>query len=210
MKILVVAAWEPELTRFRERVTLASAQDVVLDTLGVGIVEAAMGMTRCIARHAPDLAVLLGTAGALPGSGLAIGDVVSPTRVRLLDAGLLAKTAELPPPLPANATPDARVHEALARAGAKSVQIANTIGITTSDALAADLAASGCAVEHLEVFAFARACAVASVACGAVLGIANTVGSRGRGEWLANHVSASAAAADVAWRALSAGTLSQR
>ena len=202
MKVLVVAAWEPELTRVRERLTLSPRADVVLDTLGVGVVEAALGMTRCIARHAPDVALLLGTAGALPGSPLAIGDVVAASVVRLLDAGLLAKSAELPPPLPGRVTLDARIHEALVAAGAKSVQIANTIGITTSDALAEGLAASGCQVEHLEVFAFARACAVASVPCGAALGIANTVGSKGRGEWLANHVSASAAAGDLAWTAL--------
>jgi hypothetical protein len=112
--------------------------------------------------------------------------------------------------MPAEALFDRGLHDALVSAGAKSVQIANTVGITTDDALAGRLAraASGSGVvadvEHLEAFAFARACAVAGVPCATALGIANVVGSTGRAEWLAGHVRASQEAADVAWRALGA------
>ena len=70
-------------------------------------------------------------------------------------------------------------------------------------ALAARLAGCG-DVEHLEAFGFARACAAEGLPCGAVLGVANMVGGRGRAEWLAHHASASDDAADVACDALAA------
>jgi nucleoside phosphorylase len=207
-KLLVVAAWEPELARFRERIRDAAPQkiDLVLATLGVGLVEAAIAMTQCVARHQPSAALLIGTCGAFerPSAlALAPGAVVTGARVRLLDGSTVEGTAALPTPMPAEAIFDAALRDALVAAGAKSVQIANTVGITTDDALASRLWRAGDHdVEHLEAFAFARACAAAELPCGVALGVANMVGARGREEWLANHVAASARAADVAFDGL--------
>jgi nucleoside phosphorylase len=182
--------------------------DVAVETIGVGLVEAALGMTRCIARHAPSAALLLGTCGLFDATprplDLGVGSVVTGSSVHLVDAAVIAKTAALPAPMPANATFDASLHGALVAAGAKSVQIANTVGITIDDAHATLLANGGGAVEHLEAFAFARACGAADVPCASVLGIANVVGANGRTEWLANHESASAKAAEVALAAKNA------
>ncbi len=209
-KVLVVAAWEPELARFRERLEAAAATDPAgglsfeVEALGVGLVEAAIGMTQCIVRHRPALALLLGTCGLLLRAdrrSSRVGDVVVGSRIRLLDGGIATGTSQVPGPMPAETSLDGAVHDALVEAGARSVQIANTIGITVDDALAVRLAAGAEEVEHLEAFAFARACASAGVRCGVVLGIANVVGSNGRAEWLANHTRASASAADLAWSA---------
>jgi nucleoside phosphorylase len=211
VKLLVVAAWEPELARFRERLSEAPAGvELVLATLGVGLVEASIAMTRCVALEAPAAALLLGTCGVFEGghekeSRALIGSVVTGGVARLADASILEGEAALPGPMPAEVVLDRGLHDALVGAGAKSVQIANTVGITTSDALAERLAAKTAAdVEHLEAFAFARACAAAQLPCAAALGVANVVGAKGRAEWLANHVRASQEAADVAWRALGA------
>jgi hypothetical protein len=112
--------------------------------------------------------------------------------------------------MPARATFDAAMLGALVAAGARSVHIANTLGITTDDSLASRLGHSTGpdgtppGVEHLEAFAFARACASHGVPCGAALGVANVVGASGRSEWLAGHTSASAKAADVAFDAIPA------
>ena len=46
------------------------------ELVGIGLVEAALGAARAIDVHRPSEVVLLGTAGAYPGSGLEIGDVV--------------------------------------------------------------------------------------------------------------------------------------
>ena len=207
MKILVVAAWEPELARFRERLVAASPPrdlEVVLDTLGVGLIEAAIATTRCVVRHRPDAALLIGTCGAFSGAALALGTVIAGADVRLADATVALGTAALPEPMPSHATFDTVIHDALVSAGARSVQIANTLAMTTDDELAARLAAGGSDVEHLEAFSFARACARVDVPCGAALAIANAVGSGGRAEWLATHVRASASAGDLAYEALGA------
>lgn len=207
-KLLVVAAWEPELVRFREAIAGDGAQalELVLDTLGVGLIEASIEMTRCVMRHSPDAAVLIGTCGAFERiPALAPGAVVTGVRAHLVDGSAVEGTAALPAPMPSVSAFDAALRDALVVAGAQSVQIANTVGITTDDALAARLWRAGDHhVEHLEAFAFARACAVASLPCAVALGVANMVGARGRAEWLANHVEASANAADVLLAALPA------
>ena len=212
MKFLVAAAWEPELVRLRERVAreMPPGVQLVFEPLGVGLVEAAAAMTRCIMRHEPEVSLLIGTCGAFAGGPfaggrLAAGAVVVGRRAAIVDASVVSGLAVLPPPMPAEAAFDPAIVEVLVSAGAKSVQIANTLGITVDDALAARLAGSG-DVEHLEAFAFARACASASppVPCAALLGVANMVGAAGRAEWLANHERASAAAADVAFDVLAA------
>lgn len=211
LKLLVVAAWEPELVRFRERLAgglPGPDVEIVLETLGVGLIEAAISTTQCVVRHRPDYALLIGTCGVFPGAGeLRPGAVVAGARVGLADASVQRGAAALPEPMPSDALFDGALHDALVAAGARSVQIANTLGITTEDELAVQLAAGGFDVEHLEALSFARACARAGVPCGAALGIANVVGSKGRAEWLAGHVEASASAADLAYAALAGATL---
>jgi nucleoside phosphorylase len=161
-------------------------------------------MTQCIARHSPAAALLVGTCGGFAGRSLPLGAVVAGESVRLVDGAVALGTAALPDPMPSHVTFDVALHDALVSAGARSVQIANTLGITTDDELATRLAAGGADVEHLEAFAFARACARAGLPCSAALAVANGVGSKGRAEWLAGHVGASASAGELVLDARSA------
>jgi nucleoside phosphorylase len=97
------------------------------------------------------------------------------------------------PPLDA----DPSLVAALVAAGGHACEIATTLAITTDDALAAAVFASGCAVEHLESYAVAAACARLSIPFVAVLGVANRVGSSAHSEWKRNHEAASQNAASV-------------
>ena len=196
MSWLVVAAWEPELTTFR-----GLCPDRISAAVGIGLVDAAAGTAQCVIRHAPQRLVFLGTAGASPGSGLGIGDVVVARSVVLTDASAVEGRAALP--FLTRLDLDPELVEGFVSAGARAVTVANTLGITTDDHLAGTLAASG-EVEHLEAFAVARACALAALPCALVLGIANVVGARGREEWRAHHEEASARAAAVVARAIGA------
>ncbi len=209
VKFLVVAAFAPELVRFRELAREVRAkrgrqpegpttEEIAIEAVGVGLVDAAAGVTRCILRHRPTHALLIGTCGGL---SVATGEVVCGARARLA----VPDGQERPPPLAETQDLDPALRDALVAAGARCVQIANTVGVTTDDAAAARLAAHD-DVEHLEAFAFARACAALGVAAGVVLGVANAVGSRGREEWRANHVEASARAAEIAWSAIRTST----
>ncbi len=198
--VLVVAAWDPELERFRALAQEPRGFDVAVAPVGIGPVDTAASVTRCILQHGPRLVVLLGTCGASPESRLGIGDVIAGTSVRLVDPSVVEGRAAMPYAEAAIALDD-ELRDAVVAAGGRAASIANTLGITTDDALAAKLAPLA-EVEHLEAYGVARACQLASVRCAVVLGVANVVGARGRDEWRANHVAASARAADVAWSAL--------
>lgn len=199
--LLITAAWMPELQRFRELMQSEPRQDVALEAMGIGLVDAAVGLTRCIMTRQPTHVLALGTAGAAPGSGLAVGDVIVGLTARLVDPAVLEGRAALP--FAAEATFDPAMADALFSAGARPCAIANTVGITVDEALAQKLAAIA-PVEHLEAYAVARTCETLGVPCTVALGIANVVGPTGRDEWRANHVAASARAAEVAFAALSA------
>jgi futalosine hydrolase len=194
--LVMVAAWEPELQRFRALVDPPVDGNLNIDSVGIGLVDATIGMTRCISRHAPTQVVLLGTCGAAPGSHLVVGDVIVGSEVRLVDPATVEGRAALPyASEPVRLDPE--MLEMFSHAGARAATIVNPLGITTDDGLAVTLAELG-EVEHLEAYGVARACQAASVPCAVVLGVANVVGSQGREQWRANHVAASARAAEVA------------
>lgn len=198
MIVLVVAAWEPELERFRALAPLAA--EVTSRGVGVGPVAAALGTQRALAELEPDIVVLLGTCGAA-GGAFAPGDVIVATSTVLVDPAALEGRAALPyaqGPLPL----DPGLVAAFAAAGAKPAAIANPLGITTDDALGARIGGAA-PIEHLEAFGFASACALHRARAAIVLGVANVVGSQGREQWRTNHIALSARAAEIAHAALS-------
>lgn len=174
--MLFLAAFPPELAALDARFER--------ETVGVGLVEAALGAARVIAEKKPAHVVLLGTVGAYPSSKLAIGDVVVAKRVVLA-----APSGALVEAMPASVDADASPFTA------RRVVVATTLAITTDDGVASSLeGATAAHVEHLEAFAVARACARAGVRFSAVFGVANVVGARGRDEWREHHERAAAAA----------------
>lgn len=197
MNLLCVSAFEPELTRFRE---LAPSW-IAMEPAGIGLVDCAIATAELLARHSPAEAIFLGTCGSARAD-LAIGDVVVASSVSLFagpGAELVGETDVVVPM-------SARLRDALVAAGATPVTVATTVGVTVTDDLARDVAGAG-DVEHLEAYAFVRACVRARIACAVVLGVANAVGAKGRAEWRANHVRASALAAETLAEAL--GNLSR-
>lgn len=199
--LLVTAAWAPELERFRELLGTEPRASVVLEPMGIGLVDAGIGLTRCIMTRRPTHILALGTAGAGPQSGLVIGEVIVGQSVRLVDAAVVEGRAALP--FAGESLFDPELVDAAFAAGARPCAIANPLGITTDDALAAKLGVLA-PVEHLEAYAVARASHAHGVPCTVVLGIANIVGSKGREQWRANHVASSARAAEIAFKALGA------
>jgi nucleoside phosphorylase len=196
MNPLFLAAWEPELTRFREL-----AGWIAMEPVGIGLVEAAIGTAEVLARRSPTHAVFIGTCGAAR-PGLEVGDVVFATTVALVDPVSMFEGSAVLHRTEHDVAFDPALRDALITAGAKPARVANTMGVTTTDELAARVAAHG-DVEHLEAFGVVRACARANVECAVVLAVANVVGSSGRDQWKANHVAASARAAEVAFEAIS-------
>jgi futalosine hydrolase len=192
--MLFVAAFEPELAKLREIRPSLWAEPV-----GIGLPAAGVGTARALSGRSPKGVVLVGTCGAFPGRGLSIGDLVVAAGVRLGSAAVARGEGAMPPPMDAALPCD----PSLLRVPGKSVQIATTLAVTTTDELAAAMAHStACDVEHLEAYAVALACRAAGVPFLAVLAVANEVGARGRAQWAEHHRRVSDALAEAVLEAL--------
>ncbi len=199
--LLVVAAFAPELVGLQG--LLGAAMKATVGSLvvaarpvGIGMVAAASGTAARLARCRPRAVILVGTCGAYPGTNLATGDIVVARSTLLVEPAVIDEEAAFPDPMSARVEAHAAMSAAVAAAGARVDDIATTLAVTTSDALASRLAReSGAAVEHLEAFAVATACALQGVPFAAALAVANTVGSLGRDQWRAHHEAAGGAAA---------------
>ena len=177
VETLLVAAYAPELGALGGR------------AVGVGLVAAAAGTERALAEARPARLLLVGTAGALPGSALPVGAIVVVARARLI----VRPGEYVPAILPSLVAADAGfAAECAARLGAPLVTVASGVGITSSDEEARRLAATA-EVEHLESFAVLSG-ALGRVPATAVLAIANAVGAGAHAEWRANRERAEAAA----------------
>jgi len=189
MTLLVAGAFGPEIAPFSDNLP----SDVHLCAVGIGLVAAALGAAEAIATHHARGIVFVGTCGAFEGSRLTIGDVVALGDTVLADEASACGRGHLLPSLAAPLPGDAALTRALVPALAP-VRVATVLAVTTNDTTARALSeATGAAVEHLEAYAVASAAARAGIPFAAVLGVANAVGARGRAEWAAHHLRASAA-----------------
>ncbi len=186
--ILVVAAFEPELSAFRE-----ALPEVRAVAVGIGLVDAALGTSALLAAAAVsgdvELVVLLGTCGVFHENDA--GGVIVGSGALLADPATPLGHAALPEPL-TERLPIAETFGATAELG----EIATTLGVTTSDEAARALSdATRARAEHMETYAVVKACMMHGIRCGVILGAANVVGAQGRAQWRANHVAASRRAA---------------
>src|SRR3954469_16763878 len=117
MRTLIVAAYAPELGQVHGR------------AVGIGLIAASAGSVRVITEERPERLILVGTAGALPGSGLAIGTIVVAARARLI-----VRPDEYVPAVMPTEVEATFAEDCAARLGAPRVTVACGIGITQSDA----------------------------------------------------------------------------
>jgi futalosine hydrolase len=194
-QVLIAAAFEGEMAPLRDRIQKRGGTSVRTETIGIGLVEASLGMAAALAKHKPQLVVLIGTAGSYPDRGLKIGDVVEAAEARIACPAHAEGRAALPTLMKSRVVlPDLR----LASMRPRRVIAGNTVSITTEDSLAwaiRDFLRAD--IEHLEVFAAARACELARIDFACVLGIANAVGDMGRRQWHEHHEDASKAVVNV-------------
>jgi nucleoside phosphorylase len=201
MITLVVGAYVPELSG------LGGVQGALTRAIGVGAVEAAAGAERVLAEVRPSRVVLVGTAGALPRSGLD-GELALHQVVVVRAARLILRDSEYAPaPMPLEASGSAALADEIARTlFVPVVDAACPLGVTRSDEEAARVseACPEAAVEQLECFSLFRAAAQANVPAAAVLAVANRVGTHAHAEWRAHRAKAEAAAQEAIRNWLSA------
>lgn len=176
--ILLVCAVAQELN------FLAPRPDVDVLVTGVGVVDAAIAVTRALASGTYDIVINAGIAGALPGAAN-VGDGV------VVAEEFLELNLETGSPL---ALPDGlRVADAvfcpepivgaLVQRGFAPVRGVTVSRVTATDETAARLAGLGAHVESMEGFAVLRAAERAGVRALEVRGISNIVGDRATSAW---------------------------
>jgi nucleoside phosphorylase len=210
--VIIFAAFDPELAPLRsvlgDKMRVDVAGNVaVLRVTGIGLPAAAVGAAIHLGGPKPRAALAIGTCGAYPSSGFALGDVVVARRIWLVAPSALQGLSAFPEPMPLTIETHAPMADSISRTtGVRAADVATTLAITTDDATAARIEQStGAHVEHLELYGVATACAARGIPLGAVLAVANVVGASGREQWRARHREASSSAAEVALRWLKDG-----
>lgn len=162
--------------------------DLPGEAVGVGPVVAAVGAAVLLARHRPDAAVLIGSAGRYAG-GPAVGTAIAARRLGYASGTAILARGYVPRP-PSDLQGDAALRR---RLDLPEADVLTTDAITTDESLAASYATQW-SVEHLEAWGVAWACVAAGVPFVAVLGIANDVGPDAHAQWSAHRGKAESAA----------------
>jgi futalosine hydrolase len=202
---LIVSAFEPEIAPLRRLVR--GHRKLVLQPVGIGAIDAAVGAAGAIARVRPERILFIGTAGIYARqkeARQAMGTAVVAAEVLCMSTAALKGEAYLPGPMVVQVPTSRSLQTALGggRAG-EPRDVACPLAITRSAALGRRISeATGATLENLEAFAVARAAAAAAVPFAAVLGVANRAGPTGHDEWQRNHRAASRAACELVARFL--------
>lgn len=211
--LLVLAAYAPELAGMRRLLgdqLYGNVSGVVVSckAVGVGLPNATAGTALRLMQLRPRAVVLVGTCGTYPGAQANIGDAVVTRRVVLVDPIEVERRGAMPDPIGRTVECNPMIAFGLGGGRPPHCDVANTLGVTTDDGLAARIGATvGCALENLEAFGIANACALQQVPFACVLGVSNRVGSTGRDEWRSYHKGASQAACEVINRWLTSGAV---
>ena len=205
VRTLIVSAFEPEIAPLRRLVR--GLRGIVLEPVGIGAIDAAVGAAGAIARVHPARVLFVGTAGIYgreKEAREAIGTAMVAGEIVCMSTAALKGEAYLPGPMVGQVPTSRSLQTALGSGRAEQPRdVACPLAITRSAALGRRIAeATGATLENLEAFAVARAAAAASVPFAAVLGVANRVGPTGHDEWQRHHRAASRAACELIARFL--------
>ena len=203
--LLICVATDLESALLRER--LAGDPRVQVLRMGVGPVNAAVAVTRRLAREVPATIVVCGIGGAYPGSGLRVGDVACAEVECYGDLGVAGPQGfldmkDLGFPV-VNASPplynDLPMQVFPVERRAKFVTVSCCTG--TRAAAEAIEARTGGGVENMEGAAVAHVAHLFGVQVGEVRGISNMVTDRDPSAWRVAEAAAAAQEAVIAWNA---------
>jgi futalosine hydrolase len=201
--LLVCTATELESALLRE--WLAGDERVQILRIGVGPVNAAISVTRRLARELPSAIVVCGIGGAYPGSGLQVGDVACASMECYGDLGAATPSGFLDMkalgfPVVNGPTPlynDLPMQLFPSERQVKFVTVSTCTGTTAAAQVIA--ARTGGAVECMEGAAVAHVAHLYGVPVGEVRGISNLVTDRDPGAWRIKDAAIAAQEAVLSW-----------
>ena len=203
VELLVCTATELESALLRER--LADNERVQILRIGVGPVNAAVAVTRRLAREVPGAIILCGIGGAYPGSGLRVGDVACASMECYGDLGAASPAGFLDMkalgfPVINGPTPiynDLPMQIYPVETRGKFVTVSTCTG--TSAAAHAIETRTGGVVENMEGAAVAHVAHLYGVPVGEVRGISNIVTDRDTSSWRIADAAVAAQEALLVW-----------
>jgi len=203
VELLICTATEIESALLRER--LEDDERVQVLRIGVGPVNAAVAVTRRLAREVPGAIILCGIGGAYPGSGLHVGDVACAGMECYGDLGAASPTGFLDMkalgfPVINGPTPiynELPMHIFPVETRGTFVTVSTCTG--TSAAAQAIEARTGGIVENMEGAAVAHVAHLYGVPVGEVRGISNIVTDRDTSSWRIADAATAAQEAVLAW-----------
>lgn len=207
MKVLIIASLMEEIQLIKERFDFHLIMElygrsvylfnnhIYLSTTGVGVVSSAFSIGGLLSVIQPDVTLMVGTGGALPGSGLEVGDIAVASSESIPELGLLKKEGirdfdrdyEF---LPRRAY--SFDHELSHRLFNVCSQIAHTgmgnfitvMGVSGDRAVSEARAKRFSAmVENMEGYALAHGAHGMGIMAGEIRGISNIGGERDKAKW---------------------------
>lgn len=205
MNILICVATPFERSLLRD--SSEGGRRVRVIETGVGPVNAAHATTVAILADQPDAIVVCGIAGAYPGSGLTIGEVVSASVEIYGDLGAQSPTGFLDMQalgFPVVSAPTVLFNELPLQVfptsnAARFVTVSTCTG-TASTAREIEARTKG-AVENMEGAAVAHVARIHGVPVGEVRGISNMVTNRDTTSWRLQEAAVAAQEAALSWLA---------
>jgi len=213
MATCIVAALDVELAQIREHLNARSVTradgspyyignlsqgPIYLATTGVGVVSAAMALGRFLTENKVDRVIMTGSAGALPYSGLEVGDVVVASSESLAELGVctgegLGEADSLSlPGLNQTILLSSDLGNAIAESVDKSGSVSrgaflSVAGVSSHYAQALARADRfGALVENMEGYALALAGMTFGISVAEVRGVSNLAGMRDKSAWNLN------------------------
>lgn len=166
-----------------------------LGITGVGVTSAALALGAFFTLDRPDMALMVGSAGALPESGLAVGDLITAETEILSELGVARsagigdaaplKLPDMPQEIAFDPPLTRRLAEASASvAPARCGKVLTVVGVSARPEQALDRARHFHAVaENMEGYALALAGKRFGIPAAEVRGISNAAGDRDRNLW---------------------------
>lgn len=189
-RLLITAAFEPELRLFRENIQ--GSTNIFVEEVGIGCISAALETSRLISQLQPTHVLFVGSIGAI-AKDVSPQTLVSATSTLFLDQALVTGKSYLPEAMTTHITADKQLSYLLTRLNIAILEapIYTTPSITKDSQIASLIARSANAMfENLELFGVAAACERSSIAWNAVCSVTNTVGENGHEEWKNNYLAA--------------------
>ena len=196
---LLVAELDAELEapqgHCRHHVAAVGPGLVRLVALGVGVVSAALTLGRLTALGVPEAAIMVGSAGALPGSGSGMGDLVAADEEILAELGVLVGPGEgdagemglagLVQRVPLDRSLVDEVTSAVEpAAGLRRGSLLTVVGVSAEPEQAEARARRFHALaENMEGYALALAGRCFGFRAGEIRGISNRAGDRDKSRW---------------------------